>query len=160
MNIRHAKSSDAQTILDFIHLLADFEKEPDAVKTTVKDILRDGFGDKPYFKCLIAENEKNEAFGIALYFFTWSTWKGRPTLYLEDLFVKPEARGLKVGLKLFKELSKIALENKCLRLDFSVLDWNTPAIDFYEKLGASNMKEWFSYRMEADALITTANINF
>ncbi len=150
--IRQATASDSQIILQLINELAHYEKEPDAVKTTEADIIRDGFGETSFFKALICEH-KEKPVGFALYFYTWSTWEGRPSLYLEDLFVLPEYRGEGFGLSLFKKLASIANENKCKRIDWSVLDWNTPAINFYDKIGAKHMKEWWTYRLEGEALV-------
>ncbi|NQZ02044.1 MAG: GNAT family N-acetyltransferase [Bdellovibrionales bacterium] len=149
--IREATKEDIPEILRLIQLLAEYEKEPDAVKTTAEDLLRDGFSDKPYFNCLMAEHE-GVVRGFALYFYNWSTWEGRPSLYLEDLFVEPEARGSGLGLELLKTLAGIAVEKNCKRFEWSVLDWNQLARDFYHKLGAKHMEGWLPYRMEGEAL--------
>ena len=149
--IREATKEDIPEILRLIQLLAEYEKEPDAVKTTAEDLLRDGFYDKPYFNCLMAEHE-GVVRGFALYFYNWSTWEGRPSLYLEDLFVEPEARGSGLGLELLKTLAGIAVEKNCKRFEWSVLDWNQLARDFYHKLGAKHMEGWLPYRMEGEAL--------
>jgi GNAT superfamily N-acetyltransferase len=149
--IRKAESADVGLILEFIRALAVFEREPDAVTATEADLLRDGFGEQPYFQCLIAEYDSKPA-GFAFYFFNYSTWTGRPGLYLEDLFVHPEFRGLGVGKALLARVAAIAVDKNCPRLQWEVLDWNTPAVDFYAGLGARFLDEWRNVRMTGDAL--------
>ena len=151
ISIRKATPDDIPQILKLIHDLAVYEKEPDAVKTTEADLLRDGFGDNPIFQTLMGELD-GEVQGMALYFFTWSTWEGRPTLYLEDLFVRPEARGEGLGFQLFQSLAQVAVEKNCARFEWAVLDWNQLARDFYHKLGAHHKQGWLPYRMEGEAL--------
>lgn len=151
LNIRSASPEDAELIVHFIKELAIYEKEPHKAVATQEDILRDGFGEKPYFECLIAEWE-NKPVGFALYFYNYSTWRGMPGIYLEDLFVSPEARGKGAGKGLLKKLAQLALEKNCSLVQWQVLDWNQPSIDFYESLGAFHLKEWFTYRIEKDAL--------
>jgi GNAT superfamily N-acetyltransferase len=115
-----------------------------------EELLREhGFGARPIFECVLAERGPR-AVGFALYFFTFSTFKSRPTLYLEDLFVVPEERGRGVGRRLLVELARLAVERKCGRMEWSVLDWN-PAREFYFKLGAVAMDEWTVFRMTPDA---------
>ena len=155
MIIRKAKASDVTAILKLIHELAVYEKEPDAVKTTEQDLLRDGFGPSPRFECLVAESD-HEVHGMALYFFTWSTWEGRSSLYLEDLYVRDSQRGKGMGLALFKKLARIATEQDCRRFEWSVLDWNQLARDFYHSLGAKHMQGWLPYRLEGEALAQIA----
>jgi GNAT superfamily N-acetyltransferase len=150
MLIRFATSTDVGTILRFIKGLAEFEHEPDAVKATESDLLRDGFGPKPKFEVLIAEIEK-ESVGFALFFPTYSTWEGRPGLYLEDLFVVEHMRGRGVGLALLVGLAAIAVERDCARLELSVLHWN-PAREFYHVLGLQHKDEWLPYRISGEAL--------
>ena len=157
MELRKAQASDADNIVELIKELALYEKEPDAVKTTAEDLLRDGFSDNPYFRCIVAE-EDNKLEGFALYFFTWSTWEGRPTLYLEDLFVRESSRNKGIGFQLFQKLSQIAVEKNCARFEWAVLDWNTPARDFYHKMGAFHKKDWLPYRLEGEALKTLASL--
>ena len=131
LNIRPAVREDAPLILDFIRQLAIYEREPDAVSATVADILRDGFpasGD-PKFRVLIAEWDGQPA-GFAFYFFNYSTWLGKPGLYLEDLFVKPELRGKGIGKALLAKLAQISIEKNCYGMRWQVLDWNQPAFDF------------------------------
>ena len=155
MNIRTATKEDVGDILQLIHELAIYEKEPDAVKTTEEDLLRDGFGEKPLFECLIAEVDgKTE--GIALHFYIWSTWEGRPTLYLEDLFVRETMRGKGLGLALLKALAKKAVEKNCKRFEWEVLDWNTPSREFYHAIGAYHMDGWLPYRLDGDKLLDFA----
>src|SRR4051794_37510554 len=155
--IRPATSNDAATILDLIRALAIYEREPDAVSATEADILRDGFGAAPKFHCVIAEWEGLPA-GFAFWFYNYSTWQGRPGLYLEDLFVKPEFRGKGIGKALLLHLAKAAVEENCGRFEWSVLDWNTPAREFYEALGAKCLKEWLIMRVEGEALRKLAGI--
>ncbi len=151
LTLRPATASDAALIVAFIRELATYEREPDAAIATEASILRDGFGDRPRFHVLVAEWE-GEAVGFALYFFSYSTWRGRPTLYLEDLFVRPAVRGRGIGIALMRRLAAEALANDCERFDWQVLDWNEPSIRFYESLGARVMHGWLPVRMEGDAL--------
>jgi GNAT superfamily N-acetyltransferase len=153
--IRKAKPADVPVILYFIRALAIYEREPDAVSATEKALLRDGFGPNPFYFCLIAEHEGAPA-GFALYFFNYSTWMGRPGLYLEDLFVHPEFRGLGIGKALLQKVAAIAVENNCPRLQWEVLDWNTPAIDFYRAMGAEFLDEWRNVRVSGEALARLA----
>ncbi|MHB1022302.1 MAG: GNAT family N-acetyltransferase [Acidobacteriaceae bacterium] len=155
LHIRPAQPADVPLILAFIHDLAEYEKEPHAVKATEADLLRDGFGSQPYFQCLIAEWDGQPA-GFAFYFFQYSTWEGRPALYLEDLFVRPQFRKKGIGKTLFIKLAQIAVEKQCTRFQWEVLDWNQPAIDFYESLGAKVMREWLNMRMTSEAIQTLA----
>jgi GNAT superfamily N-acetyltransferase len=156
--IRTATPADIPQILNFIRALAVYEREPDAVIATEADLLRDGFGPNPFYFCLIAEHDGKPA-GFAFYFFDYSTWLGRPGIYLEDLFVHPEFRGLGIGKALLKQVAAIALEKNCARLKWSVLDWNTPAIDFYRAMGAEFMDEWANVRIAGEALDRLAGVN-
>lgn len=149
--IRKATPADVPVILDFIRALAIYEREPDAVTATEEGLMRDGFGPNPFYFCLIAEHEGAPA-GFALYFFNYSTWMGRPGLYLEDLFVHPEFRGLGIGKALLETTAAIAVEKNCPRLQWEVLDWNTPAIDFYRAMGAEFLDEWRNVRVSGEAL--------
>ena len=149
--IRPAIRDDAGTILNFIRALAAYEREPDAVQATEEDLLRHGFGPNPYYACLIAEQDGAPA-GFALYFFDYSTWLGKPGLYLEDIFVHPEFRGRGIGRALLQRLAAVALEKGCARMKWEVLDWNTPAIEFYSAMGAELQKEWLNVRLSGDAL--------
>ncbi|MBM4256236.1 MAG: GNAT family N-acetyltransferase [Deltaproteobacteria bacterium] len=150
ISIRPATAADVETILRFIKGLAAFENEPDAVKTTTADLLRDGFGEQPKFEVLIAEAD-TEAVGFALFFPTYSTWEGRAGIHLEDIFVLEQWRSHGVGKKLIIELAKTAVARGCGRLELSVLDWN-PAREFYHRLGITHQKEWLPYRISGDAL--------
>ena len=156
--IRQAEPADIPLILEFIRALAAFEREPDAVTATEADLLRDGFGPEPYYHCLIAEHDGKPA-GFAFYFFNYSTWTGRPGLYLEDLFVNLEFRGLGIGKALLARVAAIAVEKGCPRLQWEVLDWNTPAVDFYAALGASFLDEWRNVRMTGEALAKLAALD-
>jgi GNAT superfamily N-acetyltransferase len=156
LRIRPAIGDDAATILDLIRALAIYEREPYAVTATEADILRDGFGATPKFRCVIAEWD-GQAAGFAFWFYNYSTWQGQPGLYLEDLFVKPEFRGKGIGKALLLHLAKVASDENCGRFEWSVLDWNTPAIEFYESLGAKLHKEWLRMRVEGEALSKLAS---
>lgn len=147
--IRAAKPNDCQDIVDLSVELAVYEKEdPSRVKINKETLMRDGFGDKPWFRCLIAEfqdssvstNEKIVV-GYALFFPTYSTWDGR-TMKIEDLYIKPDYRGKGYGSALLKEVTRLALEDDCQRVHWLVLDWNQTAIDFYRKIGADYQPEW------------------
>ena len=149
--IRKATTEDAAQILEFIRALAAFERAPDAVTATEEGLIRDGFGAHPFFQCLIAEHNSQPA-GFALYFFNYSTWLGRPGVYLEDLFVLPQFRRQGIGSALLKQVAAIAVENGCQRMQWEVLDWNTPAIDFYRAIGAEFLDEWRNVRLGAEAI--------
>lgn len=143
-------ADDAQTLLDLVKALALYEKEPDAVKATAEDLRRAGTGPRPYFEAIIAELDGKPA-GFALYFHNFSTWTGKPGLYLEDLFVHEWARGHGIGKKLMARCARIALERGCGRLDLWVLDWN-PTREFYHRLGINHMKDWLPYRTDAKGI--------
>jgi GNAT superfamily N-acetyltransferase len=151
LSIRPATKKDAPLIVQFVRDLAEYERDPKAAVATEEDFLRDGFGTEPKFHIVFAEWDGRPA-GFAFYFYNYSTWQGRPGLYLEDLFVKPEFRGKGIGKALLLHLAKIAVENNCGRYQWQVLDWNTPAIDFYKSLGAEMMKEWLTMRVDGEAL--------
>ena len=129
--------------------------QPDAVTATEEGLIRDGFCANPFYYCLIAEYEGRPA-GFAFYFFNYSTWVGRPGIYVEDLFVHPEFRRLGIGKALLKEVAAIALEKGCQRMQWEVLDWNTPAIDFYRAIGAEFLDEWRNVRLSGEALVRLA----
>ena len=146
MNIRKGKIEDMPAVLGLIKELATFEKEPNAVVVTVADLERDGFGESPLFHTFIAE-ENEEIVGMALYYYRYSTWKGK-TIHLEDLIVKEEKRGAGLGFKLYSE---VIAQGKCdgvRRIEWNVLDWNRPAIEFYEKSGAKVFKDWLVAQMD------------
>lgn len=140
MNIRKATKNDMPQVLELIQELAIFEKEPDAVVVTVDDLVRDGFSENPLFQCFVAEVE-NEIIGMALYYYRYSTWKGK-TIHLEDLIVKENKRGTGAGFALYKEIIKQGKAENVRRIEWNVLDWNTPAINFYEKSGAKVLGDW------------------
>jgi GNAT superfamily N-acetyltransferase len=155
--IRTATEADVPQILAFIRALAVYERAPDEVTATEAGLLRDGFGPNPIYYCLIADRDGQPA-GFALYFFNYSTWTGRPGLYLADLFVQPEFRGLGIGKALLKRVAAIAVEKCCPRLQWEVLDWNTPAIEFYRAMGAEFLDEWRNVRVTGEALQQLAGI--
>src|ERR1019366_1417871 len=149
--IRLATRRDIPQILRFIRALAAYERAPDAVTATEADLERDGFGPNPFYFCLIAEHDGGAA-GVALFFYNYSTWLGRPGIYLEDLFVEPELRGLGIGKALLERVAAAAVEKGCMRLEWAVLDWNTPAIEFYRAMGAEFLDEWRNVRVSGEAL--------
>ena len=153
--IKEAASVDVPQILQLVKKLAKYEKLSSEVTATEELFTRNGFGENSYYKALLAESGEgleSTAIGFALYFFTFSTFKGKPTLYLEDLFVLPEYRGRGVGSKLLKQLARLALQRDCGRMEWSVLDWNEPAIKIYLGLGAQPMNDWTLYRLEQSAI--------
>lgn len=152
MEIRFATVDDAATIHALIVALAVYEREPDAVEATPESLRAQLAMERPPFECLLAEDEAGDAVGFALFFHNYSTWRGRPGLYLEDLFVRPEARGRGLGGALLRRLAMIATERGCARMEWSVLDWNELAIDFYHRLGAQPMTAWTTWRLDGEAL--------
>jgi GNAT superfamily N-acetyltransferase len=150
--IRPATCADVPQILRFIRALATYERAPEAVTATEAGLERDGFGPNPFYFCLMAEYDGRAA-GFALYFFNYSTWLGQPGIYLEDLFVEPELRGLGIGKALLERVAGIAVEKGCQRFEWAVLDWNTPAIEFYRAMGAEFMDEWRIVRLTGEALM-------
>lgn len=155
LSIRPATIADVPLILDFIRGLAEYEREPKAVLATEADLRRDGFGPNPKFRCVIAEWDERPA-GFAFFFHNYSTWRGRPGLYLEDLFVTPEMRGKGIGKALLQHLAEIAVAENCYGLVWQVLEWNQPAIKFYESLGATTMDAWETMRIMEPALTRLA----
>ncbi len=150
MNIRKGTSQDMKAVLGLIQELAEFEKEPDAVLITVDDLIRDGFESNPLFHVFVAEVEA-QIVGIALYYYRYSTWKGK-TIHLEDLVVKDKMRGTGVGYALYSEIIKQGKKDNVRRIEWNVLDWNTPAIAFYEKSGAKVLDEWRVAQMDEAAI--------
>lgn len=154
VTLRRATPDDAATIHALIRALAAYEREPDAVRATPESLAAQMREERPPFECLLAERAGAEprAVGFALFFTTYSTWRGSPGLWLEDLFVREEERGRGAGRALLRALGALAVERGCGRLEFAVLDWNTPSIGFYRALGAVPMDAWTTYRFEGDAL--------
>lgn len=156
ITIRSAEGGDVATILRFVRELADYERAADKVVAT-EDLLRAAmFADPPQAEALIAEVD-GAPVGMALFFHNFSTWTGWRGLYLEDLYVTPAARGAGAGKALLKRLARIATERGCARFEWSVLTWNTPAIDFYRSLGAETLEEWRINRVTGDALARLAD---
>ena len=153
--IRKATPADVGDILQLIRDLAAYEREPDAVQATVESLYGTLFGPTPTAEAIVAETD-GEVVGMALYFTNFSTWSGRDGLYLEDLYVKPQARSQGLGKALLRRLARIAVARGCARVEWSVLDWNTPALDFYKSLGARPMSEWTVHRLDGEALATFA----
>lgn len=149
--LRFAGPDDAPTLLAFIRELAAYEREPDAVEVTEATLREQLASSAPPFECLIAELEGEPA-GFALFFHTYSTWRGRRGLWLEDLYVRPARRGEGIGRRLLAALARIARDRGCARFEWSVLDWNEPAIRFYRSLGAVPLDEWTRWRLDGDAL--------
>jgi GNAT superfamily N-acetyltransferase len=155
LTIRSATRDDIDAIVGFIHALAEYEKLTHAVKADPAMLARYLFGARPMAEVLIAETD-GAAIGFALFFHNFSTFEGRPGLYLEDLFVQPEARGAGAGRALLARLAQIALDRDCARLEWSVLDWNAPAIAVYRAIGALPMDEWTVQRLDGEALLRLA----
>jgi GNAT superfamily N-acetyltransferase len=155
LNIRSATREDVPVLLSLIRELATYEKKLDKAVVTEVDLLRDGFGAEPKFRALIAEWE-GEAAGYASFFYFYSTFQGRPALFLEDLFVLDKLRGKGIGKALLVAVAKLAIEEKCFGLRWEVLDWNRPAIKFYEKLGADFMHERKVVAFDEEGLIRVA----
>jgi GNAT superfamily N-acetyltransferase len=156
MAIRAASEGDLDTVIELIHALADYEREPEAVILDREELRGHLFGPRPFAEVLIAETDAGESAGFALFFHNFSTWEGKPGIWLEDLFVRPTFRGAGFGKALLAELARLAVERGCARLEWSVLDWNEPSIEFYKALGARPMDEWTTYRMTGEALRTLA----
>ncbi len=154
--IRPATPADIAVILRFIRELALYEREPDAVFATEADLLRDGWGPAPRFRSVIAEHD-GEPVGFALFFSSYSTWRGHHGIRLEDLYVTPSARGKGIGKALLRHLAQIAVAEGCPRLEWDVLNWNQPAIDFYRSVGAVPLSDWTIMRLADQALTTLAN---
>jgi GNAT superfamily N-acetyltransferase len=155
LTIRPAAPDDIPQILALIHALAEYEREPQSAVATHADLLRDGFGPEKRFHCLMAQWDA-ESVGFALYFYNYSTWRGHAGIYVEDLFVQPEHRGKGIGKGLLSAVAAIAHAEGCPRLEWAVLDWNQPAIDFYSSLGATAMSEWTTMRVSGQTLAQLA----
>jgi GNAT superfamily N-acetyltransferase len=156
LSIRPGRARDAATITALIHGLADYERLPR--QTTTDAIRRHGFGRRRRFETLIARVDGRPV-GLALYTFTYSTFLARPTLWLEDLFVQPHARGRGAGLALLRSLARIAVRRGCGRMEWTVLDWNRPSIRFYRQLGAELMRQWILTRLAGPALARLAGVS-
>jgi GNAT superfamily N-acetyltransferase len=160
LTLRPAIPADIPQILVFIRELAEYEREPDAVHATEADLLRDGFGATKRFDCLIAdytESGATTAVGFALYFHNYSTWRGHAGIHVEDLFVRSEYRGKGIGKALLTRVAAIAVAEGCTRLQWDVLEWNTPAIGFYQQMGAQMLMDWRIMRVAGDALPALAS---
>ena len=153
--IRSARVEDVPIILELIRDLATYERAATEVRATEERLVDVLFGEKPAAEVLLAF-EKDTPVGFALFFHNFSTWLGRPGLYLEDLFVKPEKRGKGYGRALLVDLAKVAYERGCGRMEWAVLDWNEPAIKFYRSLGAKPMEEWTVFRLTHDGIARLA----
>lgn len=146
MILREAQKEDMKSVLELIQELATFEKEPNAVVVTVDDLIRDGFSDNPLFHCFVGEIDE-QIVGMALYYYRYSTWKGK-TIHLEDLIVKEKMRGTGLGFALYSKVIEQGKKDNVRRIEWAVLDWNTPAIDFYEKSGAKVLRDWYIAQMD------------
>ena len=150
MYIRKGEKKDMKSVLELIQELANFENEPDAVEVTVADLERDGFGDYPLFHIFVAE-VNSKIVGIALYYYRYSTWKGK-TIHLEDLIVREDLRGAGVGFELYSKIIEQGKIDKVRRIEWAVLDWNTPAVEFYKKSGAKVLKDWRVAQMDENGI--------
>ena len=150
MIIRKGTPTDMPAVLSLIKELAAYEKEPDAVVVTVEDLVRDGFSPNPLFHCFVAE-VNDRIIGIALYYYRYSTWKGK-TIHLEDLIVKEKERGIGAGMALYKEVIKQGKKDGVRRIEWAVLDWNQNAIDFYVKTGAKFLSDWRLVQMDEQGM--------
>lgn len=161
VQIREAEKGDCGNILRLIRELAEFEKLSDQVKICEEDLRADGFGENPFYHCLVAESLPSPGeslepcvVGYGLYYFIYSTWKGR-SVYLEDIYVKPEYQGQGIGSKIIKKVAEVALDKGCSQFRLSVLDWNKRAMDLYKALGAQDLTEaegWHSFRFEGEVM--------
>lgn len=160
MNIRRANKDDAGVVLQLIKELAEYEQAPDQVEATSEDLLATLFTEEPRVFCDLVEVDSNgvkEIAGMALWFLNYSTWQGKHGIYLEDLFVREEYRGRGYGKALLVHLARICKDRGYGRLQWWVLDWNTPAIDFYKSIGAEAMDEWTVFRVSGKALADLAD---
>lgn len=159
MIIRKAQKEDMKAVLELIQELATFEKEPNAVVISIDDLIENGFSDNPLFHCFVAEiqpdtnnnTQEKEIIGIALFYYRFSTWKGR-TIHLEDLIVKENKRGTGAGFALYSAIIEQGKKDKVRRIEWAVLDWNTPAINFYKKTGAKVLDDWRLVQMDEDGM--------
>ncbi|WP_067817530.1 GNAT family N-acetyltransferase [Nocardia inohanensis] len=153
--IRRATPADVPALVELIHGLADYEKLADECHVTAEQLQASLFGPAPAVFAHVAETDQGVV-GCAIWYLSFSTWEGTHGIYLEDLYVKPEARGLHLGRDLMAALAREAVDNGYARLDWEVLDWNAPSIDFYRALGGQHRAEWFSYRLAGNALTRLA----
>ena len=154
--IRPAEPGDVAVVLELVRELAAYEREPDAVEATEELLNTALFGEEPVASCHVALAPDGEVVGFALWYVTFSTWKGRPGIWLEDLFVRPSARGLGLGRALLQELAGICVARGYARFEWWVLDWNEPAHGFYRSLGARPEDEWTVWRVDGEALAALA----
>lgn len=152
---RIATKEDMPAALELIRELAIFEKEPEAVEVTVAQLQNDGFGEQPLFKAIVAEAE-GKVVGLALFYYRYSTWKGK-TIHLEDLIVNNNYRGTGIGQALFTDVINYGYQQKVKRIEWAVLDWNEPAIKFYEKNGAKVLRDWDVVQMDEQGIKTYIN---
>lgn len=155
IRVRNAAPGDAASILRMVRALAEYERAPDAVMMTEASLHQALFGTPATVEAVVAEVD-GKISSLAVWFSSFSTWTGKCGLYVEDIFVMPEARGQGIGRAMFRHIAKIAVERDCARLEWSVLDWNQPAIDFYRGLGAESLDEWTRYRLTGAALTALA----
>jgi len=153
LTIRPAQPSDAGTVIELIRGLADYMKETDTIDITTEDIVRYGFGDNPIYHCLICLKDDVPT-GFALYFYTFSPLKGKPVIFLECFFIRPEYRRQGIGRALMTRLAEIAVRDGCICFEWIVLDWNTPAIEFYESMGGYHLPGMVPYRMDSGDMAT------
>jgi GNAT superfamily N-acetyltransferase len=151
LKLRHGSPADVPLMLDYIRELAEYERAPEKVVARAEDLERHLFGEAPVAFAVLAEWDGQPA-GWAIWCFNFSTWEGRPGLYLEDLYVRPAFRGHGIGKALLKHLAATALAKGCTRYVWQVLDWNTPSLEFYEAMGAVVLREWLTCRVEGEAL--------
>jgi len=155
VKLRAAGPEDVPVLLGFIRELAAFEREPDAVKMTAEQLLDALFGGRPRAAALLAESEEQPV-GFAIWYESFNIWTGRPSLYLEDVYVRPQARRLGIGKAIFAYLAKLAVSRGYQRFEWSVLNWNESAINFYRGLGAEAQSDWTKYRLSGEALAAAA----
>jgi GNAT superfamily N-acetyltransferase len=156
LRLRDAVPADVPLMLDYVRELAEYEREADKVVATAADLQRHLFGPSPLAFAVMAEWDARPA-GWAIWFYNFSTWEGRPGLYLEDLYVRPAFRGRGIGKALLKHLAAVAVARGCTRYVWQVLDWNTPSLEFYEAMGAKVLREWLTCRVEGEALAQLAD---
>jgi GNAT superfamily N-acetyltransferase len=150
--VRSAEQADVPVLLELVRELAAYERQPDAVEATQDMLAAALFGPAPVASCSVALDDSGDVVGFALWYVTFSTWKGLPGLWLEDLFVRPSARGSGLGTALLQELARVCVARGYARFEWWVLDWNAPAIGFYRSLGAEPQDEWTTFRVDGDAL--------